>query len=146
MDMKHDHELNRLAAQQQRPMRLSLWRGWNRRCPNCGGGAMFDGYLTVRDDCDICGETLSHHRADDAPAWLTMIVVGHLIAPLMLSVYQITDLPAWAHAVFWPLVALAGVLVLLPRIKGGIVAFQWAHRMHGFDERHDPLAQPSDPG
>lgn len=96
---------------------------------------MFNGYLSVRDECDICGEEFSHHRADDAPSWLTMLVVGHLIAPVMLMVYQTYDLPIWVHAVIWPLLAIAGVLILLPRIKGGIVAFQWAYRMHGFDNK-----------
>ena len=119
----------------ERPLRRSLLRGWKRRCPHCGGGSMFNGYLSVRDECDICGETLSHHRADDAPSWLTMIVVGHLIAPVMLTVYQTYDLPVWVHAMIWPLLAIVGVLVLLPRLKGVIVAFQWAHRMHGFDDR-----------
>lgn len=121
------------AAKPHRLLRPALLRGWRRTCPQCGGGAMFSGYLSVKDECDICGETFSHHRADDAPSWLTMIVVGHLIAPVMLMVYQGYDLPIWAHAVIWPLLAMAGILILLPRIKGGIVAFQWAHRMHGFD-------------
>lgn len=114
-------------------MRPALAKGWRRRCPSCGGGAMFDGYLTVRAECDICGEELHHHRADDAPAWLTMIVVGHLIAPLMLTAFELFTLPTWAHAVIWPSIAMSLVVILLPRIKGGIVAFQWAHRMHGFD-------------
>lgn len=122
-------------AKAARPLRPALLRGWKRRCPNCGGGALFNGYLSVKDDCDICGEEFFHHRADDAPSWLTILVVGHLIGPIMLTVYQLTDLPIWAHAVIWPLLAMVGVLTLLPRLKGGVVAYQWAYRMHGFDKR-----------
>ncbi|MGB1211746.1 MAG: DUF983 domain-containing protein [Pikeienuella sp.] len=118
-----------------RPLRQALLRGWRRRCPNCGGGEMFSGYLSVKEDCDICGQAFSHHRADDAPSWLTMLIVGHIVGPLMLAVYQGFALPFWVHAVIWPLLAMTGVLILLPRTKGAIVAFQWAHRMHGFDEK-----------
>lgn len=116
-----------------RPLGPALAKGWRRRCPHCGGGHLFDGYLTVRPACDICGEELHHHRADDAPSWLTIMIVGHLIAPLMISAYQLFDLPMWAHAAIWPVLALTGVVILLPRVKGGVVAFQWAHRMHGFE-------------
>lgn len=117
-----------------RDLRPALVKGWRGRCPRCGGGALFDGYLAVRDSCDVCGEDFHHHRADDAPAWLTMIIVGHLIAPLMLLSFELFTLPDWSHAVIWPVVAMTGVIVLLPRVKGAIIAFQWAQRMHGFDE------------
>ncbi|MEL7463626.1 MAG: DUF983 domain-containing protein [Pseudomonadota bacterium] len=116
-----------------RSVRDAVWKGWRRKCPCCGSGSVFDGYLTVRDSCDFCGEAFHHHRADDAPAWLTMIIVGHLLAPLMLMANEMIDAPPWAHAVAWPLVAMTLVVVLLPRIKGLVIAFQWAHRMHGFD-------------
>ena len=62
-----------------------------------------------------------------------MLIVGHVVGPLMLLSYQLFDLSMWTHVVIWPLVAMTGVVVLLPRVKGGIVAFQWAYRMHGFD-------------
>lgn len=122
------------TAPEPRPLRPAVVKGWRRRCPSCGGGALFDGYLSVQDSCDICGEVYRHHRADDAPAWLTMIVVGHLLAPLMLLSFELFTLPTWAHAVVWPVIAMTLVVVLLPRIKGVVVAFQWAHRMHGFDK------------
>lgn len=124
---------NEHAGAAPRPLGAALAKGWRRRCPQCGGGALFDGYLAVRDSCDICGEELYHHRADDAPSWLTIMITGHLVAPLMVIAYQLALLPHWAHVVVWPAVALTLVIVLLPRVKGGIVAFQWANRMHGFE-------------
>ena len=64
-----------------------LWpavrKGWRRRCPNCGNGALLKGYLKVRDTCPVCREELHHHRADDGPAYLTILIVGHLMAPLL---------------------------------------------------------------
>lgn len=117
-----------------RPLRPALLKGWRRRCPNCGGGELFDGYLKVRKACDICGEDLSHHRADDAPSWLTMMITGHLLAPLLLLSFELFALPTWAHAVIWPTIAMTLIILLLPRVKGAVVAFQWAHRMHGFDQ------------
>lgn len=62
-----------------------------------------------------------------------MIVVGHLLAPLMLLANEVLTIPPWAHAVAWPLIAMTLVIILLPRLKGVVIAFQWAHRMHGFD-------------
>lgn len=119
-------------APADRPLGIALRKGWRRRCPQCGGGEVFDGYLRIRDNCDICGEALHHHRADDAPAWLTILITGHIIAPLMFISYLFFPLPPWINAIAWPVIALTMVIVLLPRVKAGVVAFQWAQRMHGF--------------
>ncbi|PTQ71266.1 DUF983 domain-containing protein [Celeribacter persicus] len=125
------------SADGERELRPALLRGWKRRCPCCGGGPMMKGYLTVRNECPVCGEDLSHHRADDGPAYLTILIVGHLMAPLL----------GWVFVAFRPdplvLVAIFATgtvalsLYLLPRFKGMIVAFQWAKRMHGFGEEDD---------
>ena len=65
----------------ERSMKKSLLRGWRRKCPNCGAGPMLKSYLKVNDTCTVCGQELFHHRADDGPAYLTILVVGHLLAP-----------------------------------------------------------------
>jgi len=64
------------ADPDQRLTKPAMLRGWKRRCPNCGTGPLFKGYLAVRDDCAVCGQELHHHRADDGPAYLTILVVG----------------------------------------------------------------------
>ncbi len=115
----------------------AMLNGFRRRCPNCGQGALFTGYLTVNAACPHCGEDLHHHRADDAPAWATMLVVGHLMVPLILFVRGVEGVPTWAHMTLWPLVALGLCLTLLPRIKGAIIGYQWAARLHGFGGAHD---------
>lgn len=99
---------------------------------------MFNGYLTVAHTCDHCGEDLSHQRADDGPAWLTMLIVGHLMAPA-LHVYFVHFRPApLALFAVFSIGCTALALFLLPRLKGLIVAFQWARRMHGFGTSSDP--------
>ena len=95
---------------------------------------MLYSYLKVRDNCPVCGEALYHQRADDGPAYLTILIVGHILAPLIYFVFvEYRPEPLVLASVFVTLtVALA--LYLLPRIKGMLVALQWAKRMHGFGQ------------
>ena len=115
-----------------RETRPALWRGLRRRCPNCGEGHLFDGYLKVVDRCEVCDEELFHHRADDGPAYLTILIVGHILGfAIHLLWVQLRPEP-----IVMALVLTAGAvglsLYLLPRMKGMIVGIQWARRMHGF--------------
>jgi len=116
----------------QRSLKQAVWRGWRGRCPNCGGGAIIKGYLGTRRTCQVCREPLYHHRADDGPAYLTILIVGHLMAPLLHIVFvQFRPEPLTLFTVF--AVGCIGLsLYLLPRLKGAIIGFQWARRMHGF--------------
>ena len=75
------------AQADDRPVWPSIFRGWRRKCPHCGSGPMFKGYLKVRDECAVCHEQLHHHRADDGPAYLTILIVAHIIAPVMHFVF-----------------------------------------------------------
>ena len=118
-----------------RDLNLSLRRGWRRTCPACGGGPLYDGYLTVRETCPACAERLDLHRADDLPTWMTILVVGHVVTVVMLSVWETWDPPIWVHWTLWPPMALLMSLWLLPRFKGMVVGLQWAKRMAGFAPR-----------
>ncbi|MEN6544308.1 DUF983 domain-containing protein, partial [Parvibaculum sp.] len=90
------------------------------------------------DECPHCGEALHHHRADDAPPYFTMLIVGHIIVPIILAVEVEYGPPVWIQMTIWPLLTAALSLLLLPRIKGAVVGLQWAQRMHGFGgEVHD---------
>jgi uncharacterized protein (DUF983 family) len=115
-----------------RPTRPALLRGLSRRCPACGRGAMFEGFLKVRDACPACGEVLRHHRADDGPAYLTILIVGHLTLPLMMWAFVAWRPDPLLLAGGFAAACVALSLFLLPRMKGMIVAVQWAKRMHGF--------------
>ena len=121
-----------MTAGADRPVKQAMFRGWRRRCPNCGDGPMLRGYLKVRDDCPVCGEELHHHRADDGPAYLTILIVGHLMAPLIhVAFTQYRPEPLVLASIF-SVGCVALSLYLLPRLKGVIVGIQWAKRMHGF--------------
>jgi uncharacterized protein (DUF983 family) len=125
----------------------SLWRGFRGKCPQCGTGKVFSGFLKVAPTCAACGEPLHHHRADDAPPYFTMLVVGHVVVAGVLAVEQAWRPEIWVHAALWMPLTILLSLALLPRIKGALVALQWALRMHGFGggEPADPMA-PESPG
>ena len=103
----------------------TLARGALGRCPKCGCGRLFGRYLKVVELCSVCGEHYGHYRADDAPPWLTILLVGHITVPLILIVEENFQPPSWIEfAVYLPLVLFL-TLVLLPRCKGVIVAILW---------------------
>ena len=127
-----DETINPALPDTDRPLRPALWRGFRRKCPNCGSGPLMKSYLKVRDDCTVCKETLSHHRADDGPAYLTILIVGHIMAPLLHVVFVHFRPEPLVLATIFTIGAVTLSLYLLPRLKGAVVAFQWARRMHGF--------------
>jgi len=121
-------------SDEDRPLKPALLRGWRRRCPKCGHGHLFDGYLKVSSRCTSCGQPLSGHRADDGPAYLTILIVGHLMAPaLHIAFTQFRPDPLVLASTF-SVGTVALSLYLLPRIKGAIIAMQWAKRLHGFKD------------
>lgn len=115
-----------------RPLVPAMLRGWRRQCPSCGTGPMLRGYLKVRDACPVCGEDLHHQRADDGPAYLTILIVGHLMAPAILFAFVTWRPDPLVLAAVFSVATVALSLFLLPRLKGALVAIQWARRMHGF--------------
>ena len=112
----------------------TLWRGLRGRCPACGEGRMFRAFLKVADQCPHCGEPLHHHRADDFPAYLVIVIVGHILVPIVLSIETHLAPPVWISMTLWPLTALMMALGLLQPVKGAVVAVQWYGGMHGFEE------------
>jgi uncharacterized protein (DUF983 family) len=112
----------------------ALGRGWRLRCPACGEGRMLQGYVRVRDACPACGAELHHQRADDGPSYLTILIVGHLLAPVMLWSYTAFRPEPWVLTSVFVAASVGLSVWLLPRMKGMMVAFQWARRMHGFGD------------
>jgi uncharacterized protein (DUF983 family) len=112
----------------------ALWRGFRGRCPACGEGRMFRAFLKVDDTCPNCGEEMHHHRADDFPAYLVIVIVGHILVPIILAVETEIAPAMWISMTLWPLAALVMTLGLLQPVKGAVVAVQWYGGMHGFED------------
>ncbi len=100
-----------------------LARGFRRTCPRCGETRLFDGFLKLNISCRACGQALGHIRADDFPPYLTMIIVGHMVVPLILLAEKTLHPSITLHLTVWLPVTLAMTLWLLPRIKGLIVGW-----------------------
>ncbi len=111
-----------------------LMRGLRGRCPACGEGHLFRAFLKVADHCETCGEPFRHHRADDFPAYLVIILVGHIVVPVAMWI-EVAYSPAyWLQAAIGlPLIVGLAVGLLQP-IKGAVVALQWHMGMHCFAE------------
>lgn len=124
-----------LAIPAERALWPAIRRGFRRKCPNCGTGPLMQGYLTVRDTCTVCREDLSHHRADDGPAYLTILIVGHLMAPLLHIAFTMFRPEPLVLFTIFAIGCVTLSLYLLPRLKGAVVGFQWARLMHGFGEK-----------
>lgn len=112
----------------------TVWKGFTGHCPACGTGRMFRTYLKVADTCPRCGEELHHHRADDFPAYLVIIIVGHIVVPLILAMEIALAPPMWLSLPIWLSITGAACIALLQPVKGAVVALQWHLRMHGFEE------------
>ena len=107
----------------------AMKRGWFGRCPRCGEGPLFGRYLKMRSLCTACGLALEPYRADDAPAYFTILIVGHIVVPLVLAFERLAaEPPLWLHAVLWLPLSLILALLLLPRIKGTVIALLWTQR------------------
>ena len=115
-------------------------RGAALKCPACGAGGLYRRYLKVVDDCHHCGEALHHQRADDAPPYFTIAIVGHVVVGLMLALEVAHRPPLWLHGALWLPLTVILCLLLLPSVKGMVVALQWALYMHGFDPDGDEEA------
>jgi uncharacterized protein (DUF983 family) len=112
----------------------AMKRGFFGRCPHCAQGRLFRAYLKVADQCPVCGEEMHHHRADDFPAYIVIVIVGHVLVPLVLAVETHLAPPYWLHMMLWPVVTAGLALALLQPVKGAIVGLQWAVGMHGFEQ------------
>lgn len=117
------------------PLKTSVFRGLAGHCPACGKGALFWKYLKVNGRCEACDADLARYPADDGPAYLTIVLVGHVIvAPLLLFpiIWQ-SPLSISIPVIMGPLALLT--LALLPRIKGGWIGMMYALGVKDTDAR-----------
>jgi uncharacterized protein (DUF983 family) len=127
---------NSPAPVEKRNVWSALRRGLRGRCPRCGEGKIFRAFLKVDNACSVCGQDFTPHRADDLPAYLVIVIVGHLVVPMILWIETDYAPPvALQLAIYLPITLIASLLLLQP-VKGAVVGVQWALRMHGFDEQN----------
>jgi uncharacterized protein (DUF983 family) len=112
----------------------AVLRGLRGRCPNCGQGRMFSGFLKVVDRCEVCGEELFHQRADDFPPYIVIVLVGHTVIPLALLLETEYSPPMWLQMALWGPATIGLALALIQPVKGAVVAIQWYGQMHGFGQ------------
>jgi uncharacterized protein (DUF983 family) len=110
--------------------RNSLWMGISRgarcRCPACGQGALFHGFLKLRAACAVCGANNADYPCDDFPPYLTIFAVGHLVVPPLALIDLRYDASVWLQAAIWLPVTALLCLLLLPTMKGATAGFCWA--------------------
>jgi len=107
----------------------ALKRGLRRRCPCCGEGRLFAGYLAMRERCGTCDLDLEPCRADDAPAYFTIFLVGHLVVPGILLLEQWAAPETWVQLAIWLPVTLVATLAILPFVKGATIGAIWRSRL-----------------
>jgi uncharacterized protein (DUF983 family) len=124
------------AIAEKRDVWTSIKRGFRGRCPRCGEGKLFRAFLKVDNNCSVCGLDFTPHRADDLPAYLVIVIVGHIVVPTALFIETDYSPPVGLQlAIYLPFTLVASLALLQP-VKGAVVGMQWALRMHGFDEQN----------
>lgn len=141
MSVEFNHAVGRPA---ERNWREAVGRGLMGRCPRCGQGKLFRGFLKPVDACAACGEAMHHQRADDLPPYIVITIVGHIIVGGLLLAEKYADWSMTLHMAIWPALTVVLSLLLMQPVKGGVVGLQWALRMHGFGGEPDqPERQPT---
>ncbi len=109
-----------------RSKKTAILNGLKGKCPRCGSAPLFRSYLKPVDHCACCDANWINVRADDAPAWATMLIVGHLLAPLFHYLAFNKALPIWAPGLILVAAGVILSLIILPRAKGGFMGLIWA--------------------
>lgn len=119
-------------ALEKRQIGQAMKRGVLGRCPHCGEGRLFRAFLKPVDNCAVCNEDFTHQRADDLPAYLSIVLVGHIVVTGFMMTDLVWTLSNWTHLAIWTPVTLLLALGTIQPIKGAVIGLQWAARMHGF--------------
>ncbi len=141
-DVTSEPQVFGLATEERRPLIPAVARGLVGHCPSCGKGHLFSGFAATVRQCDVCGEEIYHHRADDFPAYINIFITGHIIVGGFLLAERVTNWSSWTHLAMWVPLTLIMAVVLIRPIKGAVIGLQWANRMHGFGGEDDKVADP----
>ena len=121
--------LRRYIIGMEKTAQLDKWtamrRGLKGDCPKCDDAKLFQSYLKPVNHCPSCGENWEDVRADDGPAWASMLIAGHVLAPFFYFITFRTELPDWIRTLALVIVGVVMCLVALPRMKGLFMAWIW---------------------
>ncbi|WP_088184471.1 DUF983 domain-containing protein [Sphingobium sp. Z007] len=120
------------APPSDRPTGAAIGLGLRGRCPACGEGRMFARFLKTAPACPYCGLALDLHQADDFPAYIVILLLGHILVPLMIEVNSALAIPLGWQALIWPTLAIVLAVAMIQPVKGAVIAVQWSRRMAGF--------------
>ncbi|WP_422365071.1 DUF983 domain-containing protein [Pelagibius sp.] len=123
-----DHPPKRPGSDTDYPPLSPVSTGLACRCPRCGRGRLFAGFLTVAESCDVCGLDFSKQNSGDGPAVFVIFILGAVVVPLVFWFEFTYEPPFWLHAVIWIPVILGGALALLRPLKGLMIALQYRNQ------------------
>lgn len=125
-------ETRLLPAELPFSLSAAMLRGAKGQCPRCGGPGLFARFLKPVERCRTCGQDWTLHQADDFPPYVSILVTGHLLAPVMIAMGFVASIPMWGKVVIMMTLAVAMMLAMLQPAKGGIIAMQWWLGLHDF--------------
>jgi uncharacterized protein (DUF983 family) len=110
-------------------------RAMKGRCPRCGDGRLFSGYLKIADSCDACGMSFKGHDTGDGPVVPILLIIGGIVVGLALAVEVVYEPPVWVHLALWiPIGTLLTLGIMMP-LKGMAVGLQYKYRSTEEDAR-----------
>jgi uncharacterized protein (DUF983 family) len=124
--------MTKLESLETRDWKKAVLAGMAGRCPSCGQAHLFAKGLRTVPHCPACGQDWSAQRADDFPAYLVILILGHVLVPIVVMVNMAWDLPLWSQMIGWCLFAAAIAILMIRPAKGAVIGAQWALRMGGF--------------
>ncbi len=122
----------------------TLLRGLKGQCPRCGAAALFRKWLKPVDACPHCRQNWSVQQADDFPAYIGILVVGHLLAPVVITMIGTFGMSAWATLAIILPVAVAVLLIMLQPTKGAVIGFLWWRGIGAFRQERRPSEEPEE--
>jgi uncharacterized protein (DUF983 family) len=125
--------VNEPAGSPAQSLLQAIGRAVRNRCPACGSARLFPKFLKPMLLCPACRLNWSPQRADDFPAYVAILLTGHIIVPAVIVVEQFGDPPMWVHLALWLPLATVLMIGLLQPAKGAVIAIQWWFGMHGFE-------------
>ncbi len=105
-----------------------IWSGLRCRCPRCGQGHLFEGFLRVRSQCEVCKLDFSFADSGDGPAVFIVIIVGFIVTGGALLVEIFIEPPYWVHALLWLPLSIGLSLAILRPFKAVLINLQYHHK------------------